>query len=267
MRSFKALAALARWPNALLAAAGVAVGAWWAHGPIGVPVAWAGLAAIAITAAANAWNDVADVAIDRVAHPARPLPSGALTPDAASRFAWGAAALALPLAYAAEPALAALTVPVLALAYLYSARLKRAGVLGNAVVAVLASLPFLYGAWAAERPAAGAMLAGIAVPLHFAREIAKDLDDSSADAGWRRTIPLAYGPRTARVAVAVAAVLFLMALTPPAVRAPVFALALVPAVALSLAGAGIAARGRPGSPRLFKAAMVCAMLAVLAARP
>jgi hypothetical protein len=36
---------------------------------------------------------------------------------------------------------------------------------------------------------------------------------------------------------------------------------------LSIAGAGAAVRGRPGGPTLFKAAMVCAMLAVIAARP
>ncbi|HSJ62993.1 MAG TPA: UbiA family prenyltransferase [Gemmatimonadaceae bacterium] len=267
MRSCSAFAALARWPNALLAATGVAVGAWWAHGSFGASVLWAAGAAVAITAAANAWNDAADLAIDRAAHPERPLPRGILAPRDARWFAWGSALAAVPASYAAAPPLGALTVGVLAIARGYSPHIKRTGLAGNVVVAVVASLPFLYGAWAVGRPAAGALLVAIAAPLHLAREIAKDLDDASADAGRRLTIPIRYGPRLARGAVTIAAALFLVALGPPAAGAPAFALALVPAAVLSVAGAGAALRGRRGSPRLFKAAMVCAMLAVLIARP
>ena len=101
-----ALLTLARWPNAVLAAGGVAIGAWWAHGPLGASVAWAALAAAAIAAAANAWNDVADVEIDRTAHPDRPIPRGAVSLRDAEWFAWGAASVAVPLALAASPALA-----------------------------------------------------------------------------------------------------------------------------------------------------------------
>ena len=267
MPSPSALLALARWPNVLAAAAGVVVGAWWAHGRIDGTVMWAALAATAITIAANAWNDVADCEIDRVAHPDRPLPLGAVTPRKATRLAWLAALAAVPLAWAALPWLALLTVGVLVLARLYSPHLKRLGLLGNVVVAVVASLPFLYGAWAVGHPGRGAVLAGIAVPLHFAREVAKDLDDAAADAAWRRTLPLVLGVRRARLVVALAAAGFLLALAWPAARAPLFALALLPAIALSLAGTGVAVRGRRGGPLLFKAAMVCAMLAVIAARP
>jgi geranylgeranylglycerol-phosphate geranylgeranyltransferase len=251
----------------LLAAAGVATGAWWAHGPLGVPVVWAALAAAPIAAAANAWNDVADIAIDRRAHPDRPLPSGAISARQASRFAWTAALVGLVLSLAAAPALAWLTAAVLVVARGYSPWLKGAGLPGNLVVALLASMPFLYGAWVVGRPRDGALLVVIAAPLHFAREVAKDLDDAEADAPWRRTLPVVYGARGARGIVVAAAVLFLCALVWPAAGAPVFALALVPAVALSLAAAGTAVRGRRGSPGLFKAAMVCAMLAVIAARP
>jgi len=262
-----ALLALARWPNALTAAAGVVVGAWWAHGALGPAVGWAALAAIAITVAANAWNDVADLEIDRIAHPDRPLPLGALTPREATGAAWLAAALAVPLAWLAAPRIAILTVGVLGVARAYSPHLKRWGLLGNAAVAVVASLPFLYGSWAVGQPARGAILVAIAVPLHFAREVAKDLDDAAGDAGWRRTLPVAHGPRRARSVIALAAAAFLLALAWPAARAPLFALALLPAIGLSIAGAGAAVRGRPGGPTLFKAAMVCAMLAVIAARP
>lgn len=267
MPSTRALLTLARWPNALLAAAGVTVGAWWARGPFDARVAWAMLAAVCITIAANAWNDVADVDIDRVVHPDRPLPRGEITAGAARGIAWAAAVLAVPLAFLARPVLGALTLCVLALARVYSPHLKRAGLTGNLVVAALASLPFLYGGWAVDRPAAGAGLALIAVPLHFAREVAKDLDDAEGDASRRRTMPLVHGAPAARAVVVAAAALFLGALAWPALRAPSFAVAAIPAVALSVTAAGAAARGRRGSPRLFKAAMICAMLAAVAARP
>jgi 4-hydroxybenzoate polyprenyltransferase len=195
------------------------------------------------------------------------LPRGALAPDDATRFAWAAAGLALPLSVLAALPLGAVTMAVLTLARVYSPWLKRAGLVGNVVVTTLASLPFLYGAWAVGRPGAGLLLVAIAMPLHLAREIAKDLDDAEADAATRRTLPVVRGVRSARLAVVTAAVLFLVALAPPALRAPAFALALIPAVALAVAAAHAALRGYRGSPRLFKAAMVCAMLAVLAARP
>lgn len=267
MPSPSALLALARWPNALTAAAGVVVGAWWAHARIGASVGWAAVAAIAITVAANAWNDVADVEIDRIAHPSRPLPAGAMTPRQAMAMAWTAAALSVPLAWLATPGLSVLTLAVLAMARAYSPFLKRSGLAGNLVVAVVASLPFLYGAWAVGQPTRGLALVAIAVPLHLAREVAKDLDDVEGDAAWRRTLPVAHGARRARLVLGAAASTFLLALAWPAARAPLFALALVPAVALSLAATRVAMRGQRGGPTLFKAAMVCAMLAVIAARP
>jgi geranylgeranylglycerol-phosphate geranylgeranyltransferase len=85
---------LVRWVNALTAAAGVLVGAWWAGWGSASAIALAALAAIALTATANAWNDLADIEIDRVAHPERPLPSGALTPAAAEQIAMAAATVA-----------------------------------------------------------------------------------------------------------------------------------------------------------------------------
>jgi geranylgeranylglycerol-phosphate geranylgeranyltransferase len=258
---------IGRWHNAALAAAGVLVGAWWARAPLDGNVGWAALAAVAITVAANAWNDIADVDIDRVVHPDRPLPRGTLTIRQARAVAWAAAGAAIPLSVIAHPWLGAVTALVLVLAYAYSDHFKRAGLAGNVVVAVLASLPFLYGAWAVGQPARGALLVAIAAPLHFAREVAKDLDDAEGDAPHRRTIPLAGGVPIARAVVALGSAAFLAMLAWPAASSPAFALALVPAAAFALIATGSALRGRRGSPRLFKAAMVCAMLAVIAARP
>jgi geranylgeranylglycerol-phosphate geranylgeranyltransferase len=257
---------LARWPNAAMAAGAVLLGAWWAAGTVPARAGWAALAAVTLTTAANAWNDLADIEIDRVAHPDRPLPGGRLTTRAASRIACAAAAASVPLAAAARPALGALTVAVLAAMRAYSPSLKRTGLAGNVAVAVLASLPFVYGAWAAGRPAAGWMLVLVGAPLHFAREVAKDLDDAPADAAARCTVPLRFGAIAARGIVVGAAVVFVALFILVAVRAAPFALAAVPAIALSAEAARLAWAGRRGSPALFKAAMLCAMAAFATSR-
>lgn len=266
-RSVDALLRLARWPNVVLAASGVAFGAWWVGwGPL-LRVTLAALGAACLTVTANVWNDLADIEIDRVAHPERPLPARRVSARAARHIAAVSCVLGVALEAAASPALGALSVVVVALMFAYSPWIKRTGLLGNAVVAVLASLPFLYGAWAAGRPRAAIVLVMIAAPLHLAREVAKDLEDAPADAASRRTLPVSAGVSVAIAVVSVASLAFLLLLVPFATTRPRFAAAAVPAAALVLYAAGIAVRGHRGSPLVFKLAMVCAMAAFLTARP
>ena len=110
----------------------------------------------------------------------------------------------------------------------------------------------------------------IAIPLHLARELAKDLDDREADRGARRTLPLALGAPIARLAIIAALAASGIALAfglAPLVKSPALLFAaLTPSmIALALATA-TAVRGRPGSPAFFKLAMVCAMAALVVAR-
>src|SRR5688500_17669516 len=187
MRSLSALLALIRWENALLSALGVLLGAWWANGSVLASTTLAAAAvAVALTAVANAENDYQDLGIDRSAHPERPLPSGTLRPVHARIVVVVAALIAIALSLALDPALALLRAGIVARTLVYSRVLKTRGVVGNVTVAVLASLPFLYGAWAAGRPSAAIPLLTVGAPLHFAREIAKDLEDAEADANLRR---------------------------------------------------------------------------------
>jgi geranylgeranylglycerol-phosphate geranylgeranyltransferase len=265
--------ALVRWANALTAAAGVLVGAWWASSDLtrsAMPVALAALAAIALTAAANSWNDIADIGIDRIAHPERPLPAGTITTAAAEQIAMIAAIAAVILASAVSTLLGICTVGVLLLMRLYSPWIKRAGFAGNLVVSVLASLPFVYGGYAAGSLASGLPLLAIAFPLHLARELAKDLDDRAADRLTRRTLPVIAGAGPARAAMLAALVTAGAALAfgiEPLVKSPVVLLAaLAPAIAALSFATARALRGKPGSPAFFKLAMVCAMAALLVAR-
>jgi len=263
-----AVLTLMRWENALLSVAGVILGAWWAQGLPNAPrtVVMAGVAVL-LTSFANADNDVRDYEIDRIAHPDRPLPSGALSIKAARIIVGLAAASSLILSSLLGAAQTLAAVGVIVAMTLYNRGVKAYGVPGNVIVAVVASLPFLFGAWSAGAPRDGIPLFLVAMPLHFAREIAKDLDDAHGDATHRLTLPLRVGPGAARLVVVSSVALFVVALAPFAVRRPVFAIVVLPAVALCVVAARRVLSGQRGTPRLLKSAMVVAMVAfVLSAR-
>jgi geranylgeranylglycerol-phosphate geranylgeranyltransferase len=263
-----AVLALVRWENALLSVAGVVLGAWWATGMPNEPETLVmAVVAVLLTAFANADNDVRDFDIDRVAHPRRPLPCGALSLHSARVVVGVSAALALVIASLLGAAQTLAAVGVIAVMTLYNRGVKAHGLPGNAIVAVVASLPFLFGAWSAGSAGAGVPLFLVGVPLHFAREIAKDLDDVVGDAPHRRTLPLRAGPGAARLVVVTSVALFVVALAPFAVRRPSFAIVALPAVALCIAATRRVLSGQRGTARLLKSAMVVAMVAfVLSAR-
>jgi 4-hydroxybenzoate polyprenyltransferase len=262
-----ALFAIARWRNALIAAVGVYVGAWWAMRDIGRPATLAAaLAAIALTGYANAFNDLADIAIDRKAHPGRPLPSGRLSPRAVQWFAAILAAAGIGFAFLARPSLGLLSVAVVALMTLYSTILARLPLIGNLVVAALASLPFFYGAVTVNAAREGLVLLAVAVPLHLARELAKSIDDAHADAPYRRTAPLVFGRGFAVALIAIAVAIFAWRLLLLASPEPRLRMLVIPALALSVIATRRALAGRTGAPLLFKSAMLAAMAALVVAR-
>jgi geranylgeranylglycerol-phosphate geranylgeranyltransferase len=261
--SAEAWLALARWRNAALAAGGVVAAAWWSGGRFDMRVALVAVAAIALTALANTVNDLADVEIDRVAHPSRPLPSGAVSARSAMWFAVLCAVFSVILLAFVNLGLAVLTLPVIGLMCAYSAWFKRRGVPGNLLVALLGSLPFFYGAWVVGRPARGALLTMIALPLHFAREVAKDVDDLKGDMASRRTLPVTRGVRTARMAAAVGVVAYAVAVVLVAPSYPLFALLLVPTIFLAALAMRRLFHARDGSADLLKAAMALAIVALV----
>jgi geranylgeranylglycerol-phosphate geranylgeranyltransferase len=258
---------VARWPNALIAAAGVFVGAWWVAPAVpGARVVWSSMAAIALTIFANAYNDRYDLEIDRVAHPDRPLPRGALTEAQVQYLYLAAAVAAAGLSLLAHPALCLASLGVLLVMVGYSMWLKRQGLIGNLVVAVLASLPFVYGATSAGNWRAGLQLAIVAAPLHLAREVAKDIDDVTGDMPHRRTIPIVGGVGAARAVVLFALAIFAWRAAVLAAPVPRLPAALIPAFVLCALGAKRVLAGRHGGPLLLKTAMVAAMAAIILTR-
>ena len=264
MRSASAILSLIRWHNGIIAAAGVLLGTWWAGGvPWSTRPLLAAAAAFALAAYANAFNDWCDRDIDRVAHPERPLPRGTLAAGDALSIARLAAVLGIALSALARPALGLLAIVIVALMHAYSRLLKARGVVGNVVVAVLASLPFLYGAWSVGRPLAALPLLALAIPLHFAREVAKDLEDADGDAPVRRTLPVVLGPRRTRVVLIAALLAFLAVLVPFASSRPRFALFIIPALVFCAIAASRVVAGRRGGAMLLKSAMILAMAALV----
>jgi len=217
----------------------------------------AAAAAILLSAVANAFNDYDDRVIDAVIHPGRPLPSGALTSATALRIVVIAGVGGVVSSTLARPILGVVSIGVIGVMLAYGRIKVRSGLAANATVAVLGSMPFLNGAWAAGELRAGVVLVGIAAPLHFAREIAKDVDDIDGDRGRRRTLPITAGVGVARVIETVATLVFIVAWV-SLLGARWIAL---PAVVLALAAAYW------GMPAIYKAAMAVAMIAYYVSRP
>ena len=204
-------ASIVRPRNLVLAAAGVAVGGFLALERFSVPPAlwWAMASAVGLGAAGNVSNDLFDVEADRINRPVRPLVTGAISRQAALVLAGVAGGLGLWAAWWVSAQLFALGVAALAVMLVYSPVLKSRGLLGNAAVAVVASMPLVYGAAAVGDWRAGVVPAVLAAFLHLAREIVKDLEDVEGDlAIGRTTVPIAWGTDVGYRAAAAVLTLF-----------------------------------------------------------
>ena len=206
---------LVRAPNLIIAAAGVLAGGWIALAGIAFPkeLVYAALSGFALGAAGNTWNDVRDIAADRINRPGqRPLAAGLVTRGTADLLLFAGALAGLMFAglvggWQVVTALAALAVMLV-----YSPLLKPIPLVGNVAVAVVAGSAPFYGALAVGRPAAGMVPWILAAWLHFVREVVKDVEDEPGDrAIHRRTLPIAVGRRPAMVVAAGAALLFVPA--------------------------------------------------------
>lgn len=164
-------------------------------------IALAGLATLFVSAAANAWNDVQDIEIDRINQPQRPLPSGMISLQTARVFSFVLAGLSiLTAAFISWPAALIALVSNLIL-YLYSVRLKSTVLLGNATVAFISALSTVFGGVAAGNVYPSLWLAGVIFAGIMGREVLKTLADYEGDLSEQvRTISTVWGGRVARTA-------------------------------------------------------------------
>lgn len=146
------LTALTRPQIALQAAVYMLLGAYLAEGSLGARAPQVSLAAIVtglIVSFGFVINDYADVEVDRLAKPFRPLPSGLWTQAEALRLAILLALVALTLSLALPFPLGVIACANLVLAAGYSLLLKRTVLLGNIAVGLLNSSILIFGAIAA----------------------------------------------------------------------------------------------------------------------
>lgn len=264
------LLTLVRARNLLLSAAGVAIGGVLAQGRPVIPrvVWWAMASAMCLGAAGNVANDIADRDADAVNRPDRPLVRGSVGLNLALGVGGIAGGMGLLIAWLIDLRQFAIALAALVVMLCYSPLLKRFGLLGNLAVAVVASLPPIYGAAAVGWWRAGLVASVLAAILHFAREIVKDLEDMAGDrAQGRSTVPLVWGRETAFVIAAAALITFV-----PLSLAPWFAhwygarYALV-VVALDVVILGLIARlltrQLVGARALLKGAMLAGLAALL----
>lgn len=163
----------------------------------------AGISTALVTAGGNVLNDLLDVEGDRTNHPDRPLVTGAVSLAGArsltvALFVLGVAA-GVPVAVRHPIDGVVLAVAVASLLG-YEFRFKSRGFTGNAVVALLTGLVFLYGGGAAGAPLVIVPFAAMAFLATLSREVVKDMEDRAGDVG-RTTLPRTRGvPFSAAVA-------------------------------------------------------------------
>ena len=192
------------------------------------------LAVVFFTGAGNAMNDIKDAEIDLTAHPMRPLPSGRLSIDQASRFTkalWmlsilahmgGLLSVSAKVSTYLPTAMIYVLAIVLMVTYDHGPATKNRGLSGNLVISLLVAAVILYGA---------AGVGGFGVPViwwifgvvfltNLAREMVKDCMDMESDAGSRNTLPMKYGKEKVRMAAYVVIMAVLVCLYIPFWKGP-----------------------------------------------
>lgn len=265
---------LVRGPNLLIAAAGVCAGGWIALRAIAFPkeLFFATIAAIAIGAVGNTWNDMRDIGADRVNRlETRPLAAGQVARRTAELIVFMSPLLAFTFAGLVSGAQVLVTLVALAVMFAYSPLLKPLPLVGNLVVAIVAGSPPFYGALAVGAPAAGVVPWVLAAWLHFVREVVKDVEDQAGDRTiGRRTLPIVVGDRRALVLAAGAGILFVPAslLLPrqAGYGGAYYLIALLAQMAVLIAATWMLLGRVPGVSTLLKGAMIIGLAALVAGK-
>ena len=203
---------LMRMKNVILASITVPLGAQFAVGD-----SWASdqltevitqiLAVIFFIGAGNTMNDIKDIAIDKEAHPERPLAAELISLENAKKFAYVLWILSISFvtigAYllhsGGESPLELVIIYIVAVAlmitYDHGPTLKNTGLKGNVAISIMVGAVILYGASSVGNLWTDLVwwTAGVVFFANLAREIIKDCQDMEADQGIRTTLPMSLG--------------------------------------------------------------------------
>jgi len=158
-------------------------------------------------------NDIYDLEVDRVNRPDRPIPSGRISVRQASTLSLVMLAAGVACAFLSFIPLAVFIALAYAfLAWLYNARAKRTGLLGNLIVASSLAIPFIYGGAVSGGSISGSLLLMMALTAFFSgvgREVVKSMADVEGDA--KREVSSVARMRGLGFASGVGALFFLLA--------------------------------------------------------
>jgi len=158
-------------------------------------------------------NDIYDVEVDRVNRPMRPIPSGKITVQGATRLSIGVLLAGIACSVLSLNVVAvAIALLYAFLSWLYSARAKKSGLVGNFIVASSLAIPFVYGGVVAGGSIFSSLLLMMAFTSFFAgvgREVVKAMADAEGDA--KRGIGSVARKRGPRIASVVGGSFFLLA--------------------------------------------------------
>jgi len=213
---------LIRIQNCLLAALAVIVGGYLQTlQPDSFQLYVFALIAALVCGSGNALNDRLDIEGDKVNHPGRPLPLGALRTTEASLLALVFGLVGLVLSFILDLKLTLIVISAEALLLWYNFHLKRIAIVGNIVVAFLGAITVIAGGLASGgdiRQLPGSVFpAALAFFLHLAREMTKDMQDAPGDriVGFA-TYPLKRNQSAAlNVASVSVGLMVLLSLLPP----------------------------------------------------
>jgi len=183
-------------------------------------IVFGALSAALVAAFANIDNDIADVAIDRVNRPTRPLPASQVTLRQAFLASLIVLAAGLVAArFCGKPALA-VAGGVAIFLLLYNRWGKRRLLIGNVMIALAGGMPVVFAGIILE-PAPGRwkyiwVAYSLGAAFHLVREILKDVQDVEGDEqAGAKTLPVVIGPPlAARMAAGLLVLFSLLALVP-----------------------------------------------------
>jgi len=184
-----------------------------------------GASMLCLQASIGAVNDLADIEVDRLGKPAKPIPAGLVTPPIALRWAAGSLALCLLLALPSGAATVLVAVACVSLGYLYDLRLSRTALSWLPLALALPLLPvFAWLGATGEVPSGLLTLVPIAMVAGAALLVANGIVDLERDRlAGKATVAVRIGRTRAWLAqavalvVAVALAVILAPVPPPAV--------------------------------------------------
>jgi geranylgeranylglycerol-phosphate geranylgeranyltransferase len=280
----KAYLELMRYGNCIMAAIAASIGVFIAYNILAantpeVPLfpfygsALVFLTVFLVTGAGNSINDYYDIEIDRVNKPKRPIPSGRVSTSAALRFSLVLFAAGTAIAFLINVPCGMIALFNSLLLIYYASTLKRTAFLGNLAVGYLTGSTFLFGG-AVFFESGGLesvfVLFLLATLATVAREIVKDIEDMDGDMKDRaRTLPIVIGARKAAYIAASIGLIAVLASPLPYMQSLMSAryllLVAVADLLFAIAVYEILGKDNPaGSSRMFKMAMVFALISFLA---